>query len=130
MDVKIITPPDHDYTNKIKLLLVDFVWEEVERYSHIFTEIEEDITIYVLHPDVKAVEWTLLNAHQASAILVNCNERTSNEMLKGYLLSFKNAAAYGMHDQTLVANETYHDISVWFTKVAQKFNLVKPNWQE
>ena len=124
MDVKIITSPDLDYTNKFKILLVDFKWEEIERYSHLFTSINDDIVVYVYTTDDILPEWLLTVADQSKTILINCDIKSSNEILKGYLLGYKNSAAFGKNDKVIFAKEVYHDIAVWFTKVTQKFNLL------
>lgn len=129
MDVKIITAPDIDYTNNFKILLVDFEWVNLEAYTHIFTESENDLVIYLLK-DSTNIEWALNTANQANAILINCDKINNFEFLKGYLLSYKNAVAYGKNNQSLPAKETYYDIAVWFTKLCQKNNLIKPNWND
>jgi ribosome biogenesis protein Tsr3 len=125
LDVKLITSPDLDYSNNFKILLVDFNWQNIEQYSHIFTACEEDITVYIYSQKDADPKWCINAAEQAKVILINCESKSVNEILKGYLLAYKNAAAFGKNDQVIFAKETYYDIAVWFTKVTQKFNLIQ-----
>jgi hypothetical protein len=127
LDVKIITPPDLDYSNHFKILFVDFNWEELEPYSHIFTECNRDIVIYIMNSAAN-LEWTLHAANQANTILVNCSNINNFEFIKGYILSYQNAIAYGKNNQSIVAKEVFFDIPVWFTKVSQRYNLIVPNY--
>lgn len=123
MDVKIITPPDYDYTNRFKILLVGFEWEKLEPYTHIFTATNKDMAVYLCN-SANDIDWCLLTASQAKAILVNCSQQSSFEMLKGYLLSFDNACSFGYNNQTIIAKNIFYDIPVWFTKIAQNNDLL------
>lgn len=125
MDVKIITEPDLDYSNKFKILLFDFNWEDIERYCHLMTNVNDDLVVYVFTQHDKNFQWCIHAANQSNAILVNLDTKTSNELLKGYLLSFKNAAGFGNNLQAVFAKEIYYDIAVWFTKIAQKYHLIE-----
>ena len=124
MDVKIITEPDYDLSNRFKIFLFDFEWKNIERYSYIFTESDRDICIYIFEPNNKNYEWAVNAANQADCILINCGQITSNEFLKGFLLSFNNSAAFGDNKFNLIAKTVFNDLAVWFTKISQKFNLI------
>jgi len=105
-------------------LLFDFEWKNIERYSYIFTESEQDLSIYIFEPSNKNYEWALNAANQADCILINCNQISSNEFLKGFLLSFANSAAFGENKFNVIARTVYNDLPIWFTKIIQKFNLI------
>lgn len=124
MDVKLYTIPDIDYSNNIKLLFVDFEPITICDFAHIFNVSNNNVTVYVYNTTDNNPEWLLNAAGQATAILVNCDNRSNFEMLKGYLLSFKNASAFGKNDQVIFAKNTYYDIAVWFTDVAKTEYLV------
>lgn len=124
MDVKLYTIPDIDYSNNIKLLFVDFEPGVISNFAHIFAASDNDVTIYIYSPTDNDPAWLLNAANQSTAILVNCDYRSNFEILKGYLLGFKNASAFGKNDQVIFAKNTYYDIAVWFTDVVKKEGLV------
>lgn len=123
-DSKIVTAPDFDYTNNFKFLFVDFNPEEIDSIVSILQRAEEPLTVYLYNEEDKDYKWCILAAQMADAILVNTANRTNHELLKGYLLSFSNASAYGFNEHAVFAKSLEVDLFAWVTKIlAQKKNI-------
>ena len=123
-DSKIVTAPDFDYTNNFKFLFVDFNQEEINSIVSILERAEESLTVYLYNEDDKDYKWCILAAQMSNAILVNTANRTNHELLKGYLLSFDNASAYGFNEHAVFAKSVEVDLFAWATKIlARKKNI-------
>lgn len=123
-DSKIITAPDFDYTNTFKFLFVDFNPKEVEQITQILERSEQTLTVYLHNEYDKDYKWCLLAAQMSDAILVNTANRTNNDLLKGYLLGFENASAYGFNEHAIFAKSIEIDLFAWVTKsLARKKNI-------
>ena len=123
-DSKIVTAPDFDYTNHTKLLFVDFNKEEVDIIIDILQKTEQALTVYLYNEDDKDYKWCLLAAQMSDAILVHTANRTNHDLLKGYILGFENAAAYGFNEHAVFAKSMEVDLYAWVTKVlARKKNI-------
>jgi hypothetical protein len=120
-DNKIITAPDLEHSNMMKVMLVDFDWREAELFASISRRSPVPLVIYVYNQTEDDHAWCLTAARQSDSVLVNCVNRTPLEMLKGYLLSLPQAVAYGKNDNSFMARITHHDISIWFTEVIKYY---------
>ena len=116
-----MTTPDLDHSNRLKIMLVDFDWEQIEQFTSILDRYPESATLYVYGHTESDHRWCMNAAKQSDAVLVNCNIITSLEMIKGYLLGSNNVSAYGANDQSFTAKTVYHDVGLWFTDVIKYY---------
>ncbi len=122
MEAKIYTAPDLDRSNKFKILLIDFDWENIESFTDILSKVPEDMTVYLFGENDKDYDWCIDAAFGADAVLVNCTRRGNIELLKGYMLAKYEATAYGSNDMLNSIKEPEWDFATWLTKV-----LADPN---
>lgn len=125
LDSKLITAPDLDHSNQLKIMLIDFEWSEIEYVSGLAKSLDESITIYLYSHLETDHKWCMTAARTSNAILVNCAISNKLEFLKGFVLSLPQASAFSLHDQSFVARSTYHDIAVWLTQVIKYHNSQK-----
>ena len=121
MESTLITAPDLDHSNRFKVMLVDFSWEEITVVAELLDRSKITATLYTYCHNEDDSSWCITAAKTSDAVLVNCRFISNIEMLKGYLLSIPQAAAYGTNSQSLMSRVTYHDLAVWLTEVIKYY---------
>mgnify|MGYP006294797091 CR=1 FL=1 len=121
MEVKIYTAPDLDHSSIFKILLVDFEWSQIQTLAQNIENLPEPVNIMLFGENEKDWEWCMTAARSVDAILVNCDRKSSIELIKGFLLGFHNAEAFGRNDQAVFARSTQHDMAAWITKVLTNY---------
>jgi hypothetical protein len=129
IDAKVITAPDVEHSNMLKIMLVDFEWQDIEDFTDVLSRSPDPPAVYLYGQNDTDHVWCLSVARQSDAVLINTYQRGSIEMLKGYLLSLPQAAAYGKNNNAFMARQTYQDMSAWFTEVI-KYYAIKTRGQD
>ena len=116
-----MTTPDLDHSNRLKIMLVDFDWDQIEIFTAMLDRYPESATLYIYGHTESDHPWCMTAARQSDAVLVNCNLISSLEMIKGYLLGLRNVSAYSANEQSFTAANTYHDVGLWFADVIKYY---------
>lgn len=94
----LITPPDRYWSNAYHILLVDFEWGLAESIINPLRSSSVDLAIYIYTPQDNDPEWLLNVANACNTVLVDLNQTTNNDLIKGQLISKHNVWYTGRRD--------------------------------
>jgi hypothetical protein len=94
----IVTAPDRYYTEAYSILLIDFEWGLVEHIINPLRSSLVDLAIHVYTPHDNDSKWAIDVATSSNIVLMDLNQNTNNDIIKGYLISKNNVWYTGRQD--------------------------------
>ena len=94
----IVTPPDQYWSDSYKILLVDFDWGLIEHIINPLRAYKETLAIHVYNSFDSDPAWLLEVAAQSDIVVMDLNQTTNNDVLKGQLISKHNTWYTGRRD--------------------------------
>lgn len=94
----LITPSDRHWSDSYNILLVDFDWGLVENIINPLRGSVVNLAIHVYTPMDNDAAWLLNVAANSHIVLLDLNQTTNNDILKGQLISKHNVWYTGRKD--------------------------------
>jgi len=94
----LITPPDRYWSDAYNILLIDFEWGLAENIINPLRSSSLDLAIHIYTAQDSNLEWLINVANASNTILMDLNQTTNNDVIKGYLISKHNAWYTGRRD--------------------------------
>lgn len=94
----LITPPDRYWSDAYSILLVDFEWGLAESIINPLRSSRANLAIHIYTPQDSNIEWLINVANSCDTVLMDLNQTTSNDIIKGYLISKNNVRYTGRKD--------------------------------
>lgn len=116
LDHKLVTAPDFDHTRSLKLMFVDFDWNQIEEITKFVERCPLPVTVYLYGENEIDHQWAMTAAYSCDRILVNCQHKGKIELLKGALLTLSYAESYGDNDQAVFSIRKNYDVAEWLTR--------------
>lgn len=122
-DHLIITSPDRYYSDSFKILLVDFEWGLAESIINPLRTSSTKLAIHVYTPHDTDNKWLLDVSATCNIVLMDLNNTTNNDVIKGYLISKHNVWYTGRKDlKNIWAQHTDDPLSLLLLKINQYEN--------
>jgi hypothetical protein len=86
----LITAPDRYWNDSYAILLVDFEWNLAETLINPLRSSKINLAIHVFDSQDTDYEWLLNVAASCNIVLLNLNQPTKNDVIKGNLISKHN----------------------------------------
>ena len=116
----IVTPPDQYWSDSYKILLVDFDWGLIEHIINPLRAYKETLAIHVYNSFDSDPAWLLEVAAQSDIVMMDLNQTTNNDVLKGQLISKHNTWYTGRRDlESLWPRYTEDPLSTIMIKLHQ-----------
>ena len=97
-DHVLITPPDRYWSDAYNILLVDFEWGLAENIVNPLRGSTANLAIHIYTPHDNDPVWLLNVANACNTVLMDLNQTTNNNILKGQLISKHNVWYTGRRD--------------------------------
>ena len=97
-DHVLITPPDRYWSDAYNILLIDFEWGLAENIINPLRSSSLDLAIHIYTPQDSNPEWLINVANASNTILMDLNQTTNNDVIKGHLISKHNVWYTGRRD--------------------------------
>lgn len=94
----IVTAPDRYWSDSYRILLVDFDWGLVENIVNPLRSYNGTLAIHIYNSFESDCGWLLDVAAHCDLILMDLNQITNNDVLKGQLISKHNTWYTGRRD--------------------------------
>jgi len=94
----IVTPPDRVWDNTFNILLVDFDWGLAENIINPLRGSQLNLAIHIFTPHDNETQWLLDVTSHSHITILNLNDSTNNDILKGHLISKHNVWYTGRPD--------------------------------
>jgi hypothetical protein len=94
----IVTAPDRYWSDSYRILLVDFDWGLVENIVNPLRSYNGTLAIHIYNSFESDCGWLLDVAAYCDLILMDLNQTTNNDVLKGQLISRHNTWYTGRRD--------------------------------
>lgn len=122
-DHLIITSPDRYYSDSFKILLVDFEWGLAESIINPLRTSATKLAIHVYTPHDTDNKWLLDVSATCNIVLMDLNNTTNNDVIKGYLISKHNVWYTGRKDlKNIWTQHTDDPLSLLLLKINQYEN--------
>lgn len=92
-DHVLITPPDRYWSDAYNILLIDFEWGLAENIINPLRSSSADLAVHIYTPHDSDPEWLYNVAYASDIVLMDLNQTTNNDIIKGQLIS-KNTVWY------------------------------------
>jgi len=89
----LITPPDRYWSDAFNILLIDFDWGLAENIINPLRSSKLDLAIHIYTPQDNDSVWLYNVANASDVVLMDLNQTTNNDIIKGQLIS-KNTVWY------------------------------------
>ena len=89
----LITPPDRYWSDAYNILLIDFEWGLAETIINPLRSSSVNLAVHVYMPQDNDIEWLYNVANACDVVLMDLNQTTNNDIVKGQLIS-KNTVWY------------------------------------
>lgn len=83
----LITPPDRYWSDAYNILLIDFEWGLAETIINPLRSSSVNLAIHVYMPQDNNIEWLYNVANTCDVVLMDLNQTTNNDIVKGQLIS-------------------------------------------
>jgi hypothetical protein len=110
---RVITAPDRDLSDKLKIMLIDFEWPEIEALCVLLDAVPEDLDLYLYGSNDDDLDWCLNMVRECDAVLINMLHRGTMELTKGSLISRTNVWCRGEHELDKLYPRNVLDIAQW-----------------
>lgn len=97
-DHLLVTPPDRYWSDAYSILLVDFEWGLAENIINPLRGSTATLAIHIYTPQDSNPEWLMNVANSCHTVLMDLNQTTNNDILKGQLISKHNVWYTGRQD--------------------------------
>lgn len=97
-DHVLITPPDRYWSEAYSILLIDFDWGLLENIINPLRSSNVDLAIHVYGSQDTDPQWLLDAANFCDTVLMDLNQNTANDIIKGQLISKHNVWYTGRRD--------------------------------
>ena len=94
----LVTPPDRYWSDAYSILLIDFEWGLAENIINPLRSSTLDLAIHIYTAADNNAEWLLNTANSCNAVIMDLNQTTNNDIIKGYLISKHNVWYTGRRD--------------------------------
>jgi hypothetical protein len=94
----IVTPPDRVWDDTFDILLVDFDWGLAETIINPLRSSKLDLAIHLYTPQDNDPQWLLNVAANSRIVILDLNQSTNNDVIKGHLISKHNVWYTGRSD--------------------------------
>jgi hypothetical protein len=94
----LITPPDRYWSDAYNILLIDFEWGLAEHIINPLRSSSIDLAVHIYTTHDTNTEWLLNVANACDIILMDLNQITNNDIIKGQLISKYNVWYTGRKD--------------------------------
>ena len=94
----LITPPDRYWNDAYNILIVDFEWGLLENIVNPLRTSAANLAIHIYTPHDSNPEWLLNVANSCDVVLLDLNQTTNNDVIKGQLISKHNVWYTGRRD--------------------------------
>ena len=89
----LITPPDRYWSDAFNILLVDFEWGLVENIINPLRSSTVSLAVHIYMPQDNDPVWLYNVANACNIVLMDLNQVTNNDIIKGQIIS-KNTVWY------------------------------------
>ena len=122
-DHLLITAPDRYYSDAFSILLVDFEWGLAETIINPLRSSNTKLAIHIYTPHDADSKWLLDVANACDVVILDLNNTTNNDVVKGHLISKHNVWYTGRKDlQEIWTQYTDDPLSLLLVKVNQYEN--------
>ena len=83
----LVTPPDRYWSDAYNILLIDFEWGLAENIINPLRSSKLDLAIHIYTPQDNNPEWLMNVANSCNTVLMDLNQTTNNDIIKGQLIS-------------------------------------------
>lgn len=97
-DHVLITPPDRYWGDSYNILLIDFEWGLAENIINPLRGSTAKLAIHIYTPRDNDPEWLLNVVNACDVTIMDLNQTTNNDILKGQLISKHNVWYTGRKD--------------------------------
>lgn len=97
-DHVLVTPPDRYWSESCSILLIDFEWGLAESIINPLRSSAVDLAIHIYTPHDTDSQWLMDVANSSDIVLMDLNQSTNNDIIKGYLISKRNVWYTGRRD--------------------------------
>lgn len=94
----IVTPPDRVWNDTFDILLIDFDWGLAETIINPLRSSKLDLAIHLYTPQDNDPQWLLNVAANSRIVILDLNQSTNNDVIKGHLISKHNVWYTGRSD--------------------------------
>ena len=94
----LITPPDRYWSDAYNILLIDFEWGLAESIINPLRSSVLNLAIHIYTPHDSNPTWLMDVANASDAVLMDLNQTTNNDIIKGQLISKHNVWYTGRKD--------------------------------
>ena len=122
-DHLLITSPDRYYSDAFKILLLDFEWGLAESIINPLRSSDTKLAIHVCTPQDTNSKWLLDVAASCNVVILDLNNTTNNDIIKGHLISKHNVWYTGRTDlREIWTQHTEDPLSLLLVKINQYTN--------
>lgn len=119
----LVTPPDRYWSDAYNILLIDFEWGLAENIINPLRSSIADLAIHIYTPQDNNTEWVLNVANACDTVLMDLNQTTNNDLIKGQLISKHNVWYTGRRDlQNLWSGYTEDPLTVLLIEIEKHQN--------
>lgn len=105
----IVTAPDRVWDNTFNILLIDFEWGLVETIINPIRSSKLDLAIHIYTPQDNDPLWLFNVASSSHVVVMDLNQSTNNDVLKGHLISKHNVWYTGRSDLSKIWSRHTND---------------------
>lgn len=97
-DHLVITPPDRYHGEGLKVLWIDWGWGQIESCLNILRGSPSKLIFHAYGPNDSDLRWLIDAAHQSDIIIMNMDQPSGADPIKGHLIALDKTFYFGRRD--------------------------------